>query len=254
MLLGALLVFGAMFCGNNWERQNLVQEGAGLSAGVPAKPQTEGYVTRNSGRNSKFLLAIREGDINGLRALLRPGMNFDSVITVSGEPDSQHAITPLLEAVIGGHSEMVEFLLTHGASPNFHPPKTQSALHLAAWSGRLDVVKALLAHGAFVDERTENGETPLLLAAFHSKDVRLVQALIAAGANIYALDKSGNNAVMMSAWGHKESNFKLLVEAGVDPCAKNNSGETAIDQAKSNLNDDPGKQEIISFLQEKCGP
>ena len=73
MILGALLVFGAMFCGNNWERQNLVQEGAEVSAGAPAKPQTEGYVTRNSGRNSKFLLAITEGEINGLRALLSRG-------------------------------------------------------------------------------------------------------------------------------------------------------------------------------------
>ncbi|HKV95267.1 MAG TPA: hypothetical protein VJW20_22170 [Candidatus Angelobacter sp.] len=44
----------------------------------------------------------------------------------------------------------------------------------------------------------------------------------------------------------------LLAKIGVDACAIGKDGKTAIDMAKSNLNDDPGKQEIIAFLPEKC--
>ena len=46
---------------------------------------------------------------------------------------------------------------------------------------------------------------------------------------------------------------KFLVGLGADACAKNNDGETAIDMTQTNLNDDPGKHEIIAFLQKKCG-
>lgn len=224
------------------------------TAGATQQAQSEGYVTRNSPRDSKFLVAVRAGDVVSVSSMLRADVSLNSFINVPSEPGGpENETTPLLEAVIGGHAEMVEFLLTRGASANFHSVKTESALHIAAWSGKLDVVKALLRHGAFADERNESGETPLLLAAFHSKDVRVVQELIAAGADIYARDKFGYNAATISVWGHRQDNLKLLSGLGVDPCAKNNEGRTAMDRARSNGNDDPGKQEIIAFLQDKCG-
>jgi ankyrin repeat protein len=104
-----------------------------------------------------------------------------------------------------------------------------------------------------VDERNYYGETPLILAATHSADISVVKELIAAGANIHAQSNSGTNAVMGAAWQHHLDTVKLLADLGVDACAKNNEGETAIDQARTNLNEDPGKDEIIAFLQEKCG-
>jgi ankyrin repeat protein len=161
--------------------------------------------------------------------------------------------TPLMHAVAGGHPEMVEFLIQHGAAVNFHPAETGSALHWAAWSGNSKVVMVLLRHGALVDESNYYGETPLILAATNSADISVVKELIAAGANIHAQSNVGTNAVMGAAWQHHLDTVKLLVGLGLDACAKNNKGETAIDQARTNLNEDPGKHEIIAFLQEKCG-
>lgn len=220
-------------------------------------PQNHGgrYLNRNSPLTSKFWVAIRAGDLRTLNDLITEKMDLNFIIDVPsemrGEKDTE--ITPLLHAVAGGHSEMVEFLLQHGAAVNFHPDETGSALHWAAWRGNIKVVRVLLRHGALVDERNYYGETPLILAATNSADISVVKELIAAGANIHAQSKAGDNAVMGAAWQHHLDTVQLLVGLGVDACAKNNKGETAIDQARSNLNEDPGKHEIIAFLQEKCG-
>jgi serine/threonine-protein phosphatase 6 regulatory ankyrin repeat subunit A len=124
---------------------------------------------------------------------------------------------------------------------------------MAASLGDLASIKALLKHGARVDDRNEGGETALLIAAQRKNGPTVIRELVAAGANIYAVNNFGHNAVMLAAWQHEEDNVKVLVDLGVAPCARDDDGKTAIDQAKSNLNEDPGKQEIIAFLQEKCG-
>jgi len=214
-----------------------------------------GFVNRNSPLRSKFWVAIRDGDVRTVSDLITENMNLNFMVTVPSDmrDEKGRETTPLLEAVAGGHPEMVEFLIQHGSAVNFHPAETGSALHWAAWSGNSKVVMVLLRHGASVNERNYYGEAPLILAATHSADISVVKELIAAGANVHAQSKVGDNAVMGAAWQHHLETVKLLVGLGVDACAKNNKGETAIDQARSNLNEDPGKQEIIAFLQVKCG-
>jgi ankyrin repeat protein len=110
-----------------------------------------------------------------------------------------------------------------------------------------------LQHGAIVNDGGSDGETPLLRAAERPNNIAVIKELIAMKADIHAVTDAGNNAVMLAAGAHRADAVKFLVELGVDPCAKNDDGETAIDQAKSNRNEDPGKHEIIAFLQEKCG-
>jgi ankyrin repeat protein len=103
-----------------------------------------------------------------------------------------------------------------------------------------------------VEDRKYNGETALLIAAQQENGAAVIQELVAAGANIHTLNDLGSNAIMLAAWQHHLENVKLLIQLGVDPCVKNQAGESAVDEAESNLNDDPGKREIITFLQAKC--
>lgn len=44
-----------------------------------------------------------------------------------------------------GFSEIVKLLLEHDASPNIVDSKGSSPLHLAAWSGNVDIVRLLLS-------------------------------------------------------------------------------------------------------------
>lgn len=61
--------------------------------------------------------------------------------------------------------QLFQFLVDRGWDPNSVEIRNiQTALHKSAEGGRLDVVKILLANGAFVNPTDLNGNTPLHLA------------------------------------------------------------------------------------------
>jgi len=236
---------------------------------VLATVQAWGYCSYSSKTGpvkAPLMVAIWQGDIETVAKLLNSTMTVNALVPLDCHDGGKPLLTsPLLNAILAKHAlrfhahgqnlhgqEMVEFLLDHGADPsllvqNFGP------LHMAASLGDIDSIKALLKHGARVDDRNEGGETPLLIAAQRENGPAMIQELVAAGADIHALNNLGSNAVMLAAWQHHFDAVKLLVELGVFPCLINYGLETAIDEATSNLNEDPGKKEIIAFLQEKCG-
>lgn len=236
---------------------------------VLATVQAWGYCSYSSKTGpvkAPLMVAIWQGDIETVAKLLNSGMAVNALVPLDCYDGDKPLLTsPLLNAILAKEAvrfhahgqnlhgqEMVEFLLYHGADPSLLV-QNSVPLHMAASLGDLDSIKALLKHGARVDDRNEGGETALVMAAQRENGPAMIQELVAAGADINALNNLGDNAVMLAAWQHHFDAVKLLVGLGVDACAKNDEGETAIDQAKTNLNEDPGKQEIISFLQEKCG-
>ena len=123
--------------------------------------------------------------------------------------------SPQANSFAGGGSELAEFsgngnltgvrcLLELGipvdapyveGDPYFEIPPGSTALHVAAWRGRPEIVRELIFRGANVDARDRNGRTPLALAVracvnSHWMDRRSpdsVAALLAAGASPLAI-------------------------------------------------------------------
>jgi uncharacterized protein len=89
--------------------------------------------------------------------------------------------TPLLFTARVGDAESAKLLLTAGADPNDAQPDEVSALVLAAHSGNGEVAALLLDHGADPDA-FGSGYTALHAAILRS-DLNLVKALLAHGAN-----------------------------------------------------------------------
>jgi ankyrin repeat protein len=235
---------------------------------VLATVQAWGYCSYSSKTGpvkAPLMVAIWQGDIETVGKLLNSGATVNALVPLDCHDGDKPLLTsPLFNAILAKDAlrfhthgqnrhgqEMVEFLLDHGADPSLLA-QNSVPLHMAASLGDLDSIKALLKHGARIDDRNEGGETALLIAAQRENGPAVIQELVAAGADIHSLNDLGDNAVMLAAWQHHLDTVKLLVDLAVDACAKNNEGETAIDQAKTNLNEDPGKHEIIAFLQEKC--
>jgi ankyrin repeat protein len=62
-----------------------------------------------------------------------------------------------------GHTSVVEYLINSGATVNSTNSYGSTALHYAAGTGHVDVVRLLLKHGAQKDAKDKEKQTPLML-------------------------------------------------------------------------------------------
>jgi ankyrin repeat protein len=114
------------------------------------------------------------------------------------------------------------------ARPLPAPERIQELLFEAARLGRVDVIPALLQAGADLSAIDTSGNTALILASYHGHDAA-AHMLLALGADPDQPDtKRGNTALMGAAFkGYGEVAHRLL-EAGADPHAVNREGQTAL--------------------------
>jgi len=87
---------------------------------------------------------------------------------------------------------------------------TPNALLAAVASGKVDVVKSLLAKGANIDEADHDGTTPLMLASEDSAN--MVEALLAAGAHVDSVDARGRSALYRASAAGKVDAIRLLLD------------------------------------------
>lgn len=71
--------------------------------------------------------------------------------------------TPLRAASWGGHTEVVELLVSRGCALDSTDQEGRTALRAAAWSGHEDIVKILVSHGAQVNLTDHEGIVEILL-------------------------------------------------------------------------------------------
>src|SRR5580658_4822391 len=160
--------------------------------------------------------------------------------------------------------KMIELLLAAGANPNaqlkLFPPFRQigsdrgadllltigtTPLLRAAKAGDVDAMKLLLAHGAKVDLANALGVTPLMAAAgLRSNEIDTrgkyvtqktasdsIDLLVAAGAEINAVDNIGRSALHGAAYWGWDDVVKNLVAHHADLSVKDARGFTPVDTA-----------------------
>jgi len=75
--------------------------------------------------------------------------------------------------------------------------------------------------------RDANQSTPLMRAA-QKGDLNMAKEILAAGADIAALNADGNNAFWLACFGENLALLDLLIEAGADVNHANSNGATAL--------------------------
>ena len=110
-------------------------------------------------------------------------------------PDPQNGETPLHSALCTSdrvaHDPVLQVLLSHGANPNAATKngaetggfmrdsrtKGETPLHRAAAFGNEDTIKLLLEHGAKLDARDANGDSPLSWASWYLRPDPILRLL-----------------------------------------------------------------------------
>ena len=84
------------------------------------------------------------------------------------------------------------------------PLQGRAALHIAAQAGSVPAIQWLLAHGATVDLRNSEGETPLHEAAFWAHP-EAIKALLAAGADVNLPTGDYNYTALLNVLKYKHT-------------------------------------------------
>lgn len=182
---------------------------------------------------SPLEVAARTGCVEMLELLVENGAPLD--------PSGVWA--PLIGAVRSLNPGAVEFFLDSGVDPNQvatdHPEANgTTALHAAAALGEPDLIRILIAGGA--DPATENnmGETPLFAAAEVGQQGSMA-ILLQHGATPDA------DTLTVAVLNRDLETVSLLLAAGVDPEAPNDSGVSPIELAEAE-----GFSEIVDYIKE----
>ena len=238
-----------------------------------------------------LMYAARQGATQAVSALADAGADLDAT-----DPDGA---TALALAVINGHAPVAALLLSGGASPNIADRAGMTPLYAAVdlhtmqlgfgrpdpppatIAGSVEMVKALLAHGANPnprlttrvlkrvytagDGRLAAGATPYMRAA-RAGDVPMMKILIAAGADPALAQENGNAPLLLAAGlgyrgpiGGTEAMaleaIAFSLERGADVNAANSAGDTAVHiAATTNFNESgtaEGSLAIVKFLVER---
>lgn len=128
--------------------------------------------------------------------------------------------TPLHLAARFSRPTAARRLLEAGANPNQPDRAGRTPLHAAVAADAREVCQLLLrSRQTAVDARTEDGTTPLMLAARLAVE-DLVEELIAAQADVGARDKWGKTALHWAAAVNNARAARSLLQAGADKDAQ----------------------------------
>jgi hypothetical protein len=146
----------------------------------------------------------------------------------------------LYQATLFNNIDKVKNLIAEGADVNEKTQEGFTPLHNAAFYGLLEITKLLIENGADVNAKTLSSLTPLYNAADHGY-LEIAKLLIENGADVNIDFFNGRRPLHCAAdHGYLEI-AKLLIENGADVNVEDFAGITAFDKAKSRDNQEMKK-------------
>ena len=181
-----------------------------------------------AGYDALTVAASFRGTADIVRALLDAGAEAEPPESVK----AKHS--PLLFASMSGDLDTVSLLLARGAKANPRPnPSGDSPISEAITFGHAGVVRALVAAGAKIDLVERTGVNLLHWATITNR-ADVIPELANAGVDINAIDEAGFTPLMYAAtidFGDTAT-LRALLAAGADRTIRNASGRTARQQAQ----------------------
>lgn len=155
--------------------------------------------------STALLNAVREGDPEGVKALLAGGANVNA--------QDADGWTPLMLATVKGHVEVARVLLGEGADIHTKNSRGWTALRFAVSMDDTEAVRLLLEKGADVNDKDEDGNTALMQAA-GEKSIESLILLLVHGADTNIKNHAGETALTIAARHGYPEIVQWLNEAG----------------------------------------
>ena len=169
------------------------------------------------------------------------GKKTDAAQNADATPDA------LITAAKDNNVAEARRLIADGADVKAKDNDGSTALMWAAWRNSPEVAKILLESGADVKATDKYGNTALWFAAANdSPDV--ARLLLAAGADVNAKDKYGDAALIIAARENSPDVAKILLESGADVKATDEYGNTALMWAAGNNSLDAARLLLAAAL------
>ena len=188
-----------------------------------------GYPVSQRPAYSYLQKAASDGKENLVRKIIANGIDVDI-------RDPNNNDTALIVAAFWGRENMVKVLLSLGANINAQTQDGYTPMYWALYKNHRGVVSILIENKANLYIKTDTGLTLLHCAAKYGDlgvlDTGPIDLLIAAGVDVNIRDDYGETPLHNAVWQIYDARAKYLLNHGADVNAKNNNGETPLATAR----------------------
>jgi ankyrin repeat protein len=140
--------------------------------------------------------------------------------------------TALMLAAFYGRLQLVKILRQYGACYNKRDNSGMAAIHYAIDGGNCDTIEYMVMDGANINEiDTVNGWTPLLRAASLNAKADVARVLIKYGADMNISDVNQKTALMVATINGNLPFVQVLVSHGADMTKLNEYGKSLYELA-----------------------
>ena len=176
------------------------------------------------------------GNVEMLEIMLQYGADINTV-------DPKSYMTPLIVACIDGNTKLIDVLTNSGAKIDKVVPNIGTPLHAAVETGQKQAAEKLLQLGFPPDTIDSNGVTPLMKAIEWEK-IEIAELLLKCGANVSVEHpKTGRPLLHKAAARNQTKMLELLLAHGADINQLTPQGSTALHLAATF-----GSEDAIALL------
>ena len=200
--------------------QLLVERAADVNA------QDENYIT-------PLHLASHKKDLKSVQFLLDNGADVRAVNKQGRTPFHLVFEYPYYWYNSKKHFGVAQLLVEHGTYVNTRDKDHETPLHVAAYTLDLESVQFLLDNGADVHAEGGQGQTPfhrVFESPYYSESSNVAKLLVKHGANVNSRKKDCETPLHLASCKGRLESVRFLLDYGEDVDAKNSGGQTPFHQ------------------------